>query len=76
MSIKFQIALAVCLFLGSWIYVVQSEVTQIGKDVAVNEYARIGIKEILEGHTKQLDIIRGSQYEILRQIDSLKENNE
>ena len=70
MSIKFQIALAVCLFLGSWIYVVQSEVTQIGKDVAVNEYARIGIKEILEGHTKQLDIIRGSQYEILRQIDS------
>lgn len=76
MSIKFQIALAVCLFLGSWIYVVQSEVTQIGKDVAVNEYARIGIKEILEGHTKQLDIIRGSQYEILRQIDSLKEKNE
>ena len=76
MSIKFQIALAVCLFLGSWIYVVHSEVTQIGKDVAVNEYARIGIKEILEGHTKQLDIIRGSQYEILRQIDSLKEKNE
>ncbi len=72
MSIKFQIALAVCLFLGSWIYVVQSEVTQIGKDVAVNEYARIGIKEILEGHTKQLDIIRGSQYEILKQINELK----
>ena len=72
MSIKFQIALAVCLFLGSWIYVVQSEFTQIGKDVAVNEYARIGIKEILEGHTKQLDIIRGSQYEILKQINELK----
>ncbi len=72
MSIKFQIALAVCLFLGSWIYVVQSEVTQIGKDVAVNEYARIEIKEILEGHTKQLDIIRGSQYEILKQINELK----
>ena len=72
MSIKFQIALAVCLFLRSWIYVVQSEVTQIGKDVAVNEYARIGIKEILEGHTKQLDIIRGSQYEILKQINELK----
>tara|TARA_Y100001938_G_C7925492_1_gene346658 strand:+ start:205 stop:435 length:231 start_codon:yes stop_codon:yes gene_type:complete len=72
LSIKFQIALAVCLFLGSWIYVVQSEVTQIGKDVAVNEYARIEIKEILEGHTKQLDIIRGSQYEILKQINELK----
>ena len=68
-----KIFLAVSAFICTWVWIVHSEVIDMGEDVAEHDYAVNDIKEILETHTEKLEIIRGSQYEILRQIDSLKE---
>ena len=43
------------------------------KEQAVLSYQIDAVLEKLVLHTEKLEIIQGSQYEILRQIDSLKE---
>ena len=43
------------------------------EEVPVMSYQIDTILERLDLHTEKLEIIQGSQYEILRQIDSLKE---
>ena len=45
----------------------------VEKEKAVMSYQIDTILERLVIHTEKLEIIQGSQYEILRQIDSLKE---
>ena len=45
----------------------------VEKEQAVLSYQIDTVLEKLVLHTEKLDIIQGSQYEILRQIDSLKE---
>ena len=45
----------------------------VEKEQAVMSYQIDTILERLDIHTEKLEIIQGSQYEILRQIDSLKE---
>ena len=45
----------------------------VEKEQAVLSYQMDAVLEKLVLHTEKLDIIQGSQYEILRQIDSLKE---
>ena len=45
----------------------------VEKEQAVLSYQIDTVLEKLVLHTEKLDIIQGSQYEILRQIDNLKE---
>ena len=45
----------------------------VEKEQAVLSYQIDTVLEKLVLHTEKLEIIQGSQYEILRQIDSLKE---
>tara|TARA_Y100001973_G_C5183868_1_gene326595 strand:+ start:1137 stop:1358 length:222 start_codon:yes stop_codon:yes gene_type:complete len=45
----------------------------VEKEQAVLSYQIDAVLEKLVLHTEKLEIIQGSQYEILRQIDSLKE---
>ena len=45
----------------------------IEKEQAVTGYQIDTVLKRLDLHTEKLEIIEGSQYEILRQIDSLKE---
>ena len=45
----------------------------VEKEQAVLSYQIDTVLKKLVSHTENLEIIQGSQYEILRQIDSLKE---
>jgi hypothetical protein len=45
----------------------------VEKEQAVLSYQIDAVLEKLVLHTEKLEIIQGSQYEILRQIDNLKE---
>jgi hypothetical protein len=45
----------------------------VEKEQAVPSYQIDAVLEKLVLHTEKLEIIQGSQYEILRQIDNLKE---
>ena len=60
-------------FIMAWVWTIHSEVWSMSEEVAVMEYQLTKIHEKLDWHTEKLEIIQGSQYEILRQIDSLKE---
>ena len=59
-------------FIMAWVWTIHSEVWSMNEEVAVMEYQLTKIHEKLDWHTEKLEIIKGSQYEILRQIDSLK----
>jgi hypothetical protein len=65
--------IAISTFICAWVWIVHSGQIDNSKKVAVHDYALEEIKQILNTHTEKLEVIRGSQYEILRQIDSLKE---
>ena len=69
--INMKIFFAVSAFIFTWVWIVHSEVIDMGKEVAVHDYALFEIKEILNLHTEKLEIIRGSQYEILSEIAQL-----
>ena len=60
-------------FIVTWVWTVHSEVWSMKEEVPVMSYQIDTILERLDLHTEKLEIIQGSQYEILRQIDSLKE---
>ena len=60
-------------FIMTWVWTIHSEVWSMSEEVAVMEYQLTKIHEKLDWHTEKLEIIQGSQYEILKQIDGLKE---
>ena len=64
---------AFVLFITAWVWTIHSEVWSMSEEVAVMEYPLTKIHEKLDWHTEKLEIIQGSQYEILKQIDGLKE---
>ena len=60
-------------FIMTWVWTIHSEVWSMSEEVAVMEYQLTKIHEKLDWHTEKLEIIQGSQYEILKQIDIIKE---
>jgi hypothetical protein len=59
-------------FIMTWVWTIHSEVWSMSEEVAVMEYQLTKIHEKLDWHTEKLEIIQGSQYEILKQIDIIK----
>ena len=59
-------------FIMAWVWTIHSEVWSMSEEVAVMEYQLTKIHEKLDWHTEKLEIIQGSQYEILKQIDIIK----
>ena len=60
-------------FIMTWVWTIHSEIWSMSEEVAVMEYKLTKIHEKLDWHTEKLEIIQGSQYEILKQIDIIKE---
>ena len=63
---------AFVLFITAWVWTIHSEVWSMSEVVAVMEYQLTKIHEKLDWHTEKLEIIQGSQYEILKQLDIIK----
>ena len=59
-------------FIMTWVWTIHSEVWSMSEEVAVMEYQLTKIHEKLDWHTEKLEIIQGSQYEILKQLDIIK----
>ena len=66
-----KIFFAVSAFICTWVWIVHSGQIDNSKKVAIHDYALEEIKQILNTHTEKLEIIRGSQYEILSEIAQL-----
>ena len=63
---------AFVLFITAWVWTIHSEVWSMSEEVAVMEYQITKIHEKFDWHTEKLEIIQGSQYEILKQLDIIK----
>ena len=59
-------------FIMTWVWTIHSQVWSMSEEVAVMEYQLTKIHEKLDWHTEKLEIIQGSQYEILKQLDIRK----
>ena len=67
---------AFVLFITAWVWTVHSTVWSMSEEVAVMEYQLTKIHEKLDFHTEKLEILVGSNYEILKQLELIKRKGE